>query len=54
MRKLLFCLIVIGTCLMITNAPRPAAAGPSACIDCGGCCACVRAFPGSPCNWECC
>jgi hypothetical protein len=54
MRKLLLCLMVIGTCLMITNAPKPAAAVLSVCSDCGGCCVCVRSSPGGPCNWQCC
>lgn len=51
MRKLLLCLIVVGASFAI-NTPKQAAAYPNACIDCGGCCACVRV--GGTCSWTCC
>ena len=54
MKKLALCLAVVGACLYFTGSPNQAAAVQHPCLDCGGCCACVRPYPGGPCRWLCC
>lgn len=55
MKKLMLCVAMVTATLSIPSLPAQSSTAAFSCWEmCGGCCACVRTYPGGPCDWQCC